>query len=328
MIKKNKNLILIIILTLIFFSIDIFAENSIIKIEIDNQVEINKSEILLGDIATISGGAGNNLAELRKLNLGKAVFPGFSSNISKEQIVLQIQNLGYSLNDFLLDMPDDVSVISASTIISSDRLAKEGKEFLSSKISSSSEEKVEIISNYRPKKIIIPENEYEIKYSVSGDNPVGNVTIQASVLVNGSIYRRVNLGYKVRISKMVYVAKRNIYRNERIKTGDFKKELRVIDSYRGSIISDMKDSLVSDGIVRYPISTGEILTSYYLEKPYIIGYGDEITAEIIMGSIRVNTTVKARQKGKKGEFIIVENSKSGHRFKAQIVNSHLVRIEK
>ena len=51
-----------------------------------------------------------------------------------------------------------------------------------------------------------------------------------------------------------------------------------------------------------------------------------VQAEVIIGNMRVSAMVRARQNGKYGDYITVENIGTGQRFKAQVISSYLVRI--
>lgn len=63
------------------------------------------------------------------------------------------------------------------------------------------------------------------------------------------------------------------------------------------------------------------------ENPYIINWGNEVQAEVIAGKVTVSAVVKARERGKKGEYISVENQKTGYKFRAKVISDRLVRVE-
>jgi flagella basal body P-ring formation protein FlgA len=99
-----------------------------------------------------------------------------------------------------------------------------------------------------------------------------------------------------------------------------------LSNINGELINRWDNPLFIDGVVVIPIAKGDLLTTYYLQKPVLISWGDEVQAEVVVGNVRIKTTVKAYQSGKKGDFIMVENKISGYRFKAMVINSNLVRV--
>ncbi|MFP4661015.1 MAG: flagellar basal body P-ring formation chaperone FlgA [Halanaerobiales bacterium] len=320
-------IIIFVLLSVLILESDIEAETPLIRIRIDREAKVNQSVIYLGSIADIEGGSSKQLRELHSLILGDSVLPGYSKNIYRDQIILQIEDLGYDMSDISLDMPGRVTVHTASIVVSGDELVAGGLTYLQGYLDYPLED-LEIVNKYKPSDITIPDQDYSIQFQPSNFNnrDTGTVTLQANILVNGELYRKAYIRYDIRLYRTVYIAQRNIYDGEKINEEDFTMDRCIVNSSRGTVIEDMNDSLVKDGIVRYQIAAGSILTSYYLEKPYLISRGDEIQAEVIIGNIRVITSVKARQRGKKDDFITVENSKSGHRFQAQVINAHLVRL--
>ncbi|MFP4017459.1 MAG: flagellar basal body P-ring formation chaperone FlgA [Halanaerobiales bacterium] len=331
-IKNRYNLsilfiIVFLVLALLIVGTEIEAETPIIQIKIEREAEVNQSVIYLGSIADIEGGSNEQIRELNSLILGDSVLPGYSKDIYRNQIILQIEDLGFDMSDILLDMPARVTVYTASIVLDGDDLAAEGRYFLQGYLDYPLED-LEIDIKYKPSDITIPDQDYRIQFEPSNFNNrnIGTLTLQAKIIVNDELYRKAYIRYDVSLYKAVYIAQRTVYDGEKINEGDFNKERRIVDSSRGTIISDMNDSLVRDGIVRYQIPAGSILTSYYLEKPYLIRRGDEVQAEVIIGNIRVITSVKSRQRGKKGDYITVENNKTGHRFQAQVISAHLVRL--
>ncbi|MFW5981217.1 MAG: flagellar basal body P-ring formation chaperone FlgA, partial [bacterium] len=113
---------------------------------------------------------------------------------------------------------------------------------------------------------------------------------------------------------------------EKLNEDDFELLYKEVSDFQGEIIKDFDNTLVKNGVVRRRIPRQGVLTTYHLVLPIIVSPHDILQAEIISGGIKVNTQVIARQSGKKGDYITVENISSGHRFKAQIISSHLVRL--
>lgn len=315
---------LVIISVLFIFTNTISAEN--ITIRIPEEVTVTSNYITLVDIAKFENISGDSLEKLKSIQIGKTLLPGYRKAIPREQITLLIENKGFSVAEMKMDIPDMVYVKTASKRINEEILIQEAREYIKENLKYS-RDKVRIKERFNPPGIVIPDKDYRIKYEYSpGSKKIGSVSIQAGIYIDNKIYKKIYLGFEVRIIKEVYVAKRGIAVGERIYQSDFYLEEKDLARFRGELINDFDNKLIENGVVGIPISRGDVLTTYYLTIPTIIHAGDVLQAEIVVGGISVITPVKARQSGKKGEYITVENIKTGHRFRAQVINSHLLRL--
>ncbi len=325
---RHSKLILVylVVLQVLLYLVGIgFVQAEEIIITIPARVEINQSWITLGEIARIEGLEGDKLKEVRALILGKALLPGYSREIPREQIILIMENHGFDRSAIKLVMPAAVVVKTASRTLNSQEIIKGASEFIQGRLNYSPE-LIKIEPVFIPPDIVIPDQDYQLVFQTSITKELlGKVSILVQVVINQQEYKRIFLSFQVEAMGEVYVALRTINKGETIQKKDFKRETRGIAELRGEVITNFNNNLIRHGEVSLPLKQGNILTSYYLIIPDIIRVGDELRAEIIAGSITVATNVKACQNGKYGEYILVENTKTGHRFKAQVINDQLVR---
>lgn len=320
---RLKNIITVIIFVLVLYG---SVEAGVI-ITIPDRVVINKSWIELGDIATIKGLTGEDLMELSSIKLGKATLPGYSREIPRGQLSLLLKDKGFSASDIKLVMGESVVVGTISYQISSKKILAQAKEYLLKSLTYPSE-KITIREKFIPPNIVVPAKNYQLEFVMPGDKSLsGDISLKTEIIIDGSVYKNIFIRLQVSILEDVFIAKRRILRGEKIRESDFSLETREVGDFRGELITDLDSTLVEYGKVSKYIPEGTVLTSDYLDLPIIVKVGDEIVAEIKMGAIMVTTKVEARQRGKKGEYIIVENLKTGRRFKAMIINPHLVRLE-
>lgn len=321
---NGRYYIIALVLT-IFMTTNIVSAETI-NIKIQEEVTISSDWITLNDIAEFEGISEKNLRKLKDIKISRALLPGYTKTIHREQIKLLIENEGFNLSDFSLDIPASINVKTASRWLSEEQLIDEAKEYLINYLGYPLE-KLKIEQRFRPPKVALPDKEYQIEFEIApGANKTGNVSIQAQIIVDEMVYKRLYLGFNVKVFHEVYIAKRTISVGEKIRQDDFYLELRGLTGYRGDIILDFNNRIVLDGVVNIPINKDGVLTSYHLTIPDIIHPGDQVQAEIIVGNIQVTIMVKARRSGKKGDYITVENINNGHRFQAQVINSHLLRL--
>lgn len=321
----KSNIIKTIIILIILLSNTMLGAEGI-KIIIPGEVEVRENWITLGEIATITGVTGEKLDDLRAVRLGKAVLPGYTREVYQEQIKVLLKNEGFSPEDIIIDSPNRIRVRTRSIELSVEDLLDEAKSYLNGILEYPSEKTI-IRLRHSPPDLVLPDRDYEIEFKLSNaNNLIGNTSLQALILIDGIVYRTIFLSFEILVKEQVYVARRPISIGEKIKGEDFYLDYRPLSNYYGELINNLDIPLVTHGVVKTRIPKEGILTSYHLRMPDIIKNGDLVQAEVIIGNIKVTTIVRARQSGKFGDYINVENRESGHRFKAQIINSNLVRV--
>jgi flagellar basal body P-ring formation protein FlgA len=315
------------------FLLSVMAVNGIglgaerIRIEVHEDTEVSNSWITLGDIAFIEGVEGEERALIDGIRLGKALLPGYECLIPGELILICLQKKGYLVDELDLKIPDLVRAKTASQVVNGKDLVSFAEDYLQERLEYTPV-RIRLRTRIFPRDLVIPDRDYQLEVLLnSGGDLRGDISLQVLIRIDGSIYKRVWLGFEVAILQEVYVARRSINKGERLKRDDFSLEIREITNYRGDLITDFSNTLVEEGIVNIAIKKGEILSSYYLKRPDIVSFGDLLEAELITGNLTVSTRVKACQQGKKDEVILVENLKTGYRFKARIIDAQLVRIE-
>ncbi|MFW5985971.1 MAG: flagellar basal body P-ring formation chaperone FlgA [Halanaerobiales bacterium] len=324
--KDNRIIYAALLMALMVLMLTSGVLGEAVRISIPEFLETSASFVRLGDIARIEGLTGEKLEEIKSINLGKTLDPGYTKQISRGHIRLLLQNKGFSYSDLQLDIPDRVRVKTANKKLTGEELIKFASQYLQHKADYPAD-RVEIKPRYSPPDITLPDRVYILEAELQDKTKIsGNVPLRVLIIIDDNVYRKVHMSFQVLIKHEVYTAKRKISPGEKIKEDDFKLAAVNLSGTKGDLITDLDNSLIENGVVRAPIPKDGVLTDYYLTIPDIVKNGDEIKVEIVSGNIKVLTTVKARENGKKDEYIEVENIKTGHIFKARVIKSNLVRV--
>ena len=321
MLKERLIKFIIILLLLILFTQNIMAESLIISIP--EKVIVGGEQIILGEIASIKGEINQ---EIVNLDLGKSPYPGYIKIISQNMLSLILQDAGYSRSDFKLDMEKRVEVERASKSIS----IKELNNFVSSYIEDAINiEKGELIitPTFNPGEILIPDREYRLEIPDNNYNLSNSVSLPVDIIIEDKLWKRIYLGFELKHYQEVLIAKRDIGQGESIKADDFYLGEKEIGIIRGELVKEIDNNL-SNKVARVSIAKDQILSTYYLKEPLLIKRGDYVQVEVIVANVKIATMVIARQNGKKGDYILVENSDNGKKFNALVINSQLVRVIK
>ncbi len=321
---NGRYVFILLLLTICIMTNMVSAET--INIKIPREVTISSEWITLGDIAEFKNISENDLIKLKTIRVSKTLLPGYTKSIPRGQIELLIENEGFNLSNFNLDIPNFINVKTATRWLKEEEIIEKAKGYLLSYLGYPLD-KLVIEQRFSPPEVALPDKDYQLEFEIApGSNRTGNISMQAHILVDEMIYKKLYLGFNVKIVREVYVAKRDISVGEKLREDDFYLDVRGLDTVRGDLISDFDNPIILDGVVNIPINKEDVLTSYYLTIPDIVFPGDQLQAEIIVGNIQVTIMVKARRTGRKGEYITVENINNGHKFQAQVINSHLVRL--
>lgn len=318
---KNRYLILIIFIIIFFVSANVIA----VEIDIPAQVQVRGEQILLGEISQISGENKEIIENIKTIELAKSPLPGYSKKLSRELIRLILKNKGYDLKDIELDIPDVFTVSAKSKKIAIENVLKFAREYIKENISYGNQQ-IEVKINSRLNEIVIPDSDYSFAVEANKEIGLGNNSLPLIINVNGKEYKRIYLMVEVNLIKNVYIARKDLEQAQQLKREDFRLERREINDERGTLIIEWKQDFFENRVLTNPLQKGEILKEDMLKKPVVINWGDKVQALVKIGSVEIATLVSAREKGKVGDYITVENIKTGHKFKARVVNSQLVEI--
>jgi len=321
---KIKKILIIIIIMMISLSLNIKA----FEVNVDKEVYIKDENILLKDIAEINNISQNDLEKIKNIDLGQAPLPGYKKYLNKELFNLLIKKQGYSTEKYTLNIPNQVVIKRKSRKINSSEIENYINNYLSN-ILSDVTDNFSIDINFRQKKITIPDKEYSVEIIGDREIKVGRMTLPVRLIIEKKEYKRFYVPVEIKAFKKAYIAKRYISQGSKIKRNDYEFKLVEIDSLDDSKIIKEDTDLFNNSIeLSYSLKQGDILKKNNYNTSYLINWGDQIQADIIVGDIELSLMVTARERGKIGEYIKVENPKNNHQFNAKVISPQLVQVIK
>ncbi len=313
--------ILILAVILIFFSIP----TSAFEIEIGAEERAISDQILLGEIAEISNfyGSEKALNELKGLELGRSPQPGYEKKLTRVLVELSVKSLGYSSSQFNLKMPKKITVKRSSQIISAADLKKLAEENTASYFGSRG-----LVINYQQelKDIEIAAGDYQIKTAENYQPKLGRNNLALQVQLDGKIVKRIYIPVEIGLRTEVLTAQKDLSYGTKISRSDFKESEKLIFADPEEIIREWNSSLLNNKELRRSLREGSILKESDIKSPFLVKWGDSLRLRVKVNNITINTFVTARERGKLGELITVENESSGKRFQAEVVSTTEVRI--
>jgi flagella basal body P-ring formation protein FlgA len=159
---------------------------------------------------------------------------------------------------------------------------------------------------------------------VSRDLLSGNVTIPVGIVSENKVMKRVYVSVKIQMFDSVYVTKRSISQHQNFTNDNIEKKWMEITGIEEQVIKNANEVL-DKRTSRY-ISDGKLITLNNIENLPIIKSGQPITIVSRTNSVVISVYGVAKEDGKKGQMITVENSTSGAKLRGKVIDKDKVEI--
>ncbi|OEG61920.1 flagella basal body P-ring formation protein FlgA [Halanaerobium saccharolyticum] len=317
----------IIIILTVLISISITFNAAAFEIEIKKEAEVNSAEIYLGEIAEIKAGglSESALTELENLVLKSSPNPGYQKRLTRVLVDLSIQNLGYKKSQFNLKMPATVVVSRRSIEISEAEISALVEDYLKTKLDFAAE-KIIIKSRNSAPELKIAAGDYQLKVAENQNLSLPDINLKLEVWQDGKKLRRLFYPVQVELLLEVLTAAKDLKSGAKIKKSDFTVQEKSISGAPEKIVQDWSEINASNVLLARNLNKGEILKSNNLKIPYVVKWGQKLNLKVNVNNINLSTFVEAKERGKIGEIITVENLNSGYQFQVEVVSPTEVKM--
>ena len=320
---SKKSCLYIIICVAFVTSPLVFGEDIVISFR--NDVSLEGNDILLGDIADISGDNSSFINALERMYIGE--IPGTESgkrNFTQAEIMLRMRELGLD-TDTVIFKGSDISVVHPSLqTITGDDAMKTVEAFIRRYMPW--DENDVIINPVRK-----PDDVEVVKGKVSYDvipiskrQYIGKVRYCLVINVDGKIQKNVDVFFDITIFKKVLVATRQIRREEMLTPRNVRLVRREIESNSQDALSE--PSKVIGMIAARNIQAQGIIKASYIQMPYLIRRREMVRVVLNTGGLTIQTTGIAAEDGCLGEYIKIKNPDSKKVFFAKVLGIREVGV--
>lgn len=323
-----KNILYTIIIVLV-----LITPVSSTEIYLYDEVEINSSKIMLGDIAKIETGSDTVYEKLVNLELGDAPRPGYDLEMNSELVSLYIRNNGFKRSDYSIISDNNVKIKSSSKELSIEALFNKVENAIKNKIYDNVDLKpiekdfnINLVLISGPGDLVTPAGDIRVSIAENIKKPAGRLNLPVEIYVDDNYWKRVFMTLRINYQMEVFLLKANISRNTGINKNNLILKDTEFDFHPTELVLNLDNEIISHGVTRRNYQQGDILKVSMLEFPDIISFNQEVIAEFEQGSVFVTTKVQARENGSRGEIIEVENIDTGQTIKAEVINENRVRI--
>lgn len=319
--KKLNLLLAAVLVLLITFNAAAF------QITINPEVEVKSPQITLAEISEIKAPelSAAQLGELENLNFKSSPNPGYSKRLSRVLVDLTVQNFGYDKEDFELQMPKTVVVKRKSNLIKEAEIFGLVENYLNTNLDFKTD-KIVIESRNSVTEIEIPAGNYELKIADNQRLSLPNTSLKLEIWQNGERLRSLFYPVEIKLSMKVLTAAEDLKSSSKISKSDFKLIEKNIKGDPEQIVNDFSEIDFNNTELSRSLKKGEPLKFSYLKIPYAVKWGQKLNLRLNRNNIKISTVVEAKERGKIGEIITVENLNSGYQFQVEVVSPTEVKM--
>jgi flagella basal body P-ring formation protein FlgA len=322
--EMGKKVCLVILLQLCFWLSSVFAEG--MAVTISEQAKIDGAVMTLGDLAQINGDNTERVQSLRQLKLGAAPLPGSSFVLTKDVINMRLGATGADLSGIDWQIPNNVTVIGNSQLISGQLLIDKAVTTIRSQVGADiGIDNLTISPVGQVQDVVAPPGDVVLNasllYGIHYNMPT---TVIASVNINGRAYNKVGLRFDVKLYRQVAVAARTIDAGEIVSDDCVRYERMDSGRLAAGFVTDK--SKIIGLMTRRQVTPGTVITDSMVNRPAIVKRGSMVTLLARMGNMEVTTAGQAMQDGCEGQLIRVLNVNSKKVVFGKILNDSTVQV--
>lgn len=279
-----------------------------ITVTLPSEAKVKSSEILLGQIATVSGADAEQVARLQRLELGYAPSPGFTRVLHawkiQDQIARQFADLDveFAGEDICRVWPE-VSVVKGEDLVEKAASALEV-------VFSGADVEVQPNGTVEDQTVPTGIHGHELvatpTLATSSVNSlragVWNVPVQ--VVIDGMPYRTVWTSFDVNIYRDMPVLVRDIASNQKIGPGDV--VIRRTAQPKGMLVEPLNKRRLLGAIAKRFLRKGEPVTDQDVTREAAVEEGETVILQVENNAILVNARVIALKDGYVDDLIPVQ----------------------
>jgi hypothetical protein len=183
---KNLTLFLIVCFAFVLLTSGAVYSNRVIIIEIPgSEITVSSDEVLLGDIAEISGCESGMKQRIENIFVARAPKPGQHIRVSRESISAMIGRAGFDRSQFNLQSPPFVRLVPTTTVVRTGDFVKAAQSFLVEKKMWTPEMRTVSFNQHPPRNIPAGNLRFDCTINDRDDNTNGVYRVAVTATVEG-----------------------------------------------------------------------------------------------------------------------------------------------
>lgn len=283
-------------------------EGTPIQVQLKSIAEIREGNVTLGDVVQSTSLSPEEWSKLAGAVLAPAPLLGFERIINRDQILSVFLHQGYDPKGIVLSGPQSVRTFVTGIRIEGSELRVRGENFLCEELERGGQEDFEIEFIGNQSGMMVPRRTSPPQYRIVWEGKPslkGKVGLLVQVLDAGRVLGQIPLLFRIRSFGKVLVAKERIPRKTVLHGGQFELKRVELTDFNKTPFQDPED--LSGRELCRPVPSGAILAEEDTHCPPLIRKGDLVTVVYASEALLLTAKAKAKESGRKGDWIAVEN---------------------
>jgi flagellar basal body P-ring formation protein FlgA len=283
-----------------------------------------QDRLVLGDVAEVRASEAEITARLRAVALGYAPEVGLVREITRERLALAITAAGFAEGTVRLVSSPVILVRRAAQVIDL-ALVREEIERATLGEFNAAGATARLSRLDLPALIEAPAGKIEIRATTSQVRDVfAPFTVFVELRQEGRVVKRFNAVAQIEAFATVLVAAREIAANTRLRSEQFKAEVKRLEHPLHNYVTDPER--LRGMAVRRDLRRGDAITTEAISAEIVVRPGDQVRIMGQSGPLQIIVAGEARAAGRIGDRIQVKNLQSGTLLQAVVADEGLVRV--
>jgi flagella basal body P-ring formation protein FlgA len=283
-----------------------------------------QDRLVLGDVAEVRASEAEITARLRAVALGYAPEVGLVREITRERLALAITAAGFAEGTVRLVSSPVILVRRAAQVIDL-ALVREEIERATLGEFNAAGATARLSRLDLPALIEAPAGKIEIRATTSQVRDVfAPFTVFVELRQEGRVVKRFNAVAQIEAFATVLVAAREIAANTRLRSEQFKAEVKRLENPLHDYVIDPER--LRGMAVRRDLRRGDAITTEAISAEIVVRPGDQVRIMGQSGPLQIIVAGEARAAGRIGDRIQVKNLQSGTLLQAVVADEGLVRV--
>lgn len=327
--KKSKRLGLGLLIFLATASIvgaaAVLAAAEMTTIRIKDQVEIENSEVLLGQIASIESSDTQLVQQLKDIVIGTAPLPGRTRQYDQGHLKKRLRQHHINLAGVHLEGPRRVRISRSHVEIDKSKIEKIVSGFITQNIPQ--ENKTVRIKEIKVSdRVVLSKGRIAYKVAAPGMRPLkGTFSIAVDFSVNGHFEKKVWATATVEVWGPVVVTRKPLGRYKPITEDDIMLQTMDLTHLSSNVVTDPEAVLGKR--TKRVIGAQTPLRADSIELPPLVKRGDLVVIIAQSKGLKITTRGLVKKKGRLGDRIPVVNVDSKKVLYARVIDSNTVQVD-
>jgi len=262
------------------------------------EAEVRNSMVTLGEIASIQGADSKRLMDIQ---VCAAPLPGRCRQVTKSQIMVSLRKAGLADGTFDILSPESIVIKRAFNTITGQQLFGTAKQYIISSSATDSIISVEPARLPNDEQVPVGKLELRVKENTKCASK-GRISVPVEIVVEGKVYRTVNVPVLARVLAPVLVAVQPISSSSILNKQNCALEVRDITFLPDDVVTSEPGT---DWTASLTIPQGAVIRKSWLSQPPAVHAGEAVVVVVTNGGVRVSDKGIAAQDGRLGQKIKV-----------------------